>query len=100
MGRTKPKSVLNAVSIIRRGSIMKAWCHQLFPEYNILSGLASYVSKFIYFEGWLIWCNHGDEPNPHWCDWQGGFKWKDSTLDAWPGANKAMTSVTCNFPKT
>ena len=92
---------------------LKTWCHQLFPEYNILSGSASRGSRETY-KGWLLWCNYGDEQYPHWCnccrsivkprnDW---MRWKDcqSCLDTHNGLTPngvgyvGMKSVTCNFP--
>ena len=47
----------------------------------MLTGYASYNlgQNYESYKGWLLWCNYGDEQNPHWCNWQGvGFRFKDS----------------------
>ena len=81
---------------------MKAWCHQLFPEYNILSGYASYPTyPNRCYHGWNVhWCEHGDEKNPHWCYPSQSAKWKDCQICVDGCIVPGMKSVTCNFPKT
>ena len=85
---------------------MTLWCRQLFPEYNMLTGYASYNlgQNYESYKGWLLWCDYGDEKNPHWCNPEGVLmKWKDcqSCLgDLGDFHLRGMKSVTCNFPKT
>ena len=84
---------------------MTLWCRQLFPEYNMLTGYASYHAKYEGYKGWLLWCDYGDEKNPHWCNPEGVLmKWKDcqSCLGRqYPNgiSSIGMKSVTCKYLK-
>ena len=61
-----------------------------------------FSAKYEGYKGWLLWCDYGDEQNPHWCGGKEG-SWKDcqSCLQYSHGVcTLGMKSVTCNFPKT
>ena len=81
----------------------KTWCRQLFPEYNMLSGYVSWPiplhKNYECYNGWVAWCDSGDEQNPHWCGGKGGWKDCQSCLDGSVGiCRPGMQSVTCNIP--
>ena len=43
----RPATIWQYLEYFGASDAWKTWCHQLFPEYNILSGTASFQSKSV-----------------------------------------------------
>ena len=108
-GRPQYPNLGNYQPVYER-NVTKTWCHQLFPEYSMLSyqTYSSYPNHYSIpnggyecYNGWVAWCDFGDEQNPHWCAGKGSWKDCQSCLQHSVGiCTYGMKSVTCNFPKT